>query len=282
MPNLRGQNITRSMHSVIWLFVVWYLSVSPHMLQVCCIGTGASMRNVCKFVWYITSAYFMQLWMAGAWWLIDSCITSQWRHNDHDSVSNHQPHGCLLKRLYMRWSKKTSKLCVTGLCEGNSPGSVNSPHKGPVARKMFPFDDAIMSSQNHGPISRMIFFHRNLISVGTFSVSHSDTVIVQNVAHDTIIVLLCHGIIFSCDQAALCMVQSVCLSVCPSVTPFDYVSIIASSWNFQAALCMVQSVCLSVCPSVRPSHLLTVFPSSHHHEIFRTYYQWQKWRPCKK
>ena len=49
-------------------------------------------------------------------------ISFQWRHNDHDGVSNHQPHGCLLKRLYMRWSKKTSKLRVTGLCEGNSPG----------------------------------------------------------------------------------------------------------------------------------------------------------------
>ena len=68
----------------------------------------------------------------------------QWRHNDHDSVSNHQPHGCLLNRLFGRRSKKTSKLRVTGLCAGNSPGPVNSPHKGPVTRKMFPFDDVIM------------------------------------------------------------------------------------------------------------------------------------------
>ena len=70
--------------------------------------------------------------------------TSQWRHNDHDGVSNHQPHGCLLNRLFRRRSKKTSKLRVTGLCVGNSPGPVNSPHKGPVTRKMFPFDDVIM------------------------------------------------------------------------------------------------------------------------------------------
>ena len=27
---------------------------------------------------------------------------------------------------------------------GNSPGPVNSPHKGPVTRKIFPFDDVIM------------------------------------------------------------------------------------------------------------------------------------------
>ena len=76
--------------------------------------------------------------------------TLHWRHNDHDSVSNHQPHGCLLNRLFRRRSKKTSKLRVTGLCVGNSPGPVNSPHKGPVTRKMFPFDDVIMESMHCG------------------------------------------------------------------------------------------------------------------------------------
>ena len=71
-------------------------------------------------------------------------ITLHWRHNDQDDVSNHHPHGCLLNRLFRRRSKKTSKLRVTGLCAGNSPGSVNSPHKGPVTRKIFPFDDIIV------------------------------------------------------------------------------------------------------------------------------------------
>ena len=70
-----------------------------------------------------------------------------WRHNDHDSVSNHQPHGCLISRLFRHRSKKTSKLRVTGLCAGNSPGPVNFPHKGPVTRNMFPFDDVIMLTQ---------------------------------------------------------------------------------------------------------------------------------------
>ena len=31
---------------------------------------------------------------------------------------------------------------------GNSPGPANSPHKGPVTRKMFPFDDFIMVRVN--------------------------------------------------------------------------------------------------------------------------------------
>ena len=71
-------------------------------------------------------------------------IPLQWRHNDNNGVSNHQPHGYLLNRLFRRRSKKTSKLRVTGLCVGNSPGPMNSPHKGSVTRKTFSFDDVIM------------------------------------------------------------------------------------------------------------------------------------------
>ena len=51
----------------------------------------------------------------------------RWRHNEHDGVSNHQPHGCLLNRLFRRKSKKPSKLRVTGLCEGNSPVTSEFP-----------------------------------------------------------------------------------------------------------------------------------------------------------
>ena len=43
-------------------------------------------------------------------------VPLQWRHNGRDSVSNHQPHDCLLNRLFRRRSTKTSKLHVTGLC----------------------------------------------------------------------------------------------------------------------------------------------------------------------
>ena len=47
--------------------------------------------------------------------------TLQLRHNEHDGVSNHQPHDCLLNRLFRRRSKKTSKFRIGVLCEGNSP-----------------------------------------------------------------------------------------------------------------------------------------------------------------
>ena len=45
----------------------------------------------------------------------------------------------------------------------------------------------------------------------------------------------------------------------------------------QAAIWLVQSVRLSVRHT-----FFTMFPSSYHHEIFRSYYQWQKWRPCQR
>ena len=54
-------------------------------------------------------------------------MTLRWRHNGCDSVSNHQPHHCLLNRLFRCRSKKTSKLRATGLCAGNSPGTGEFP-----------------------------------------------------------------------------------------------------------------------------------------------------------
>ena len=100
----------------------------------------------------------------------------QWRHNGRDGVSNRQPRDCLLKRLFRCRSKKTSKLRVTGLCEGNSPGPVNSPHKGPVTRKMFPFDDVIMYwAINEVEISEVVFqLHTGRIFVVNLIKRNSD------------------------------------------------------------------------------------------------------------
>ena len=108
---------------------------------------GFKLNHVCKRslrCWYIvnwlTKSSYSLTRVSSTIWLL------QWRHNDHAGISNHQPHGCLLKRLFRGRSKKTSKLRVTGLCAGNSPGPVNSPHKRPVTRKMFPFDGVIMDA----------------------------------------------------------------------------------------------------------------------------------------
>ena len=48
-------------------------------------------------------------------------FTSQWRHNECDGASNHQPHDYLHNRIFRLRSNKRLNLRATGLCEGNSP-----------------------------------------------------------------------------------------------------------------------------------------------------------------
>ena len=88
-----------------------------------------------------TGRYLNQCWPIFLWKIQSSgCWESpqlQWRHNEHNGVSNHHRLDCLHNRLLRRRSKKTSKLCVTGLCEGNTPVTGEFPHKGPITRKMF-------------------------------------------------------------------------------------------------------------------------------------------------
>ena len=70
--------------------------------------------------------------------------SSQWRRNERDDVSNHQSHNCLLNHLFRRSSKKTSNSASLAFVRGMHRSPVNFPHKRPVTRKMFPFDDAMM------------------------------------------------------------------------------------------------------------------------------------------
>ena len=71
-------------------------------------------------------------------------ITLRWRHNGRDSVTNHQPHDCLLNHYsdadQIKHQSSTSPAFVRGIHRG----PMNSPHKWPVMRKMLPFDDVIM------------------------------------------------------------------------------------------------------------------------------------------
>ena len=53
--------------------------------------------------------------------------TLRWSQNGRDIISGHQPHDCLLNRLFRHRSKKTSKLRVTGLRVGNSQGTGEFP-----------------------------------------------------------------------------------------------------------------------------------------------------------
>ena len=87
-----------------------------------------------------------------------------WRHNEPNGVSNHQAHDCLLNRLFGHRSKKTSKLRVTGLCVGNSPGTGEFPAQ--VASNA---ENVSMWWRHHALLYRMYTWTR-----------HKSTIISQN------------------------------------------------------------------------------------------------------
>ena len=66
------------------------------------------------------------------------CFALQWRHNEGDGVSNHQPHDCLLICLFNAQIKENKTSASLAFVRGIHRWAVNPPHKGPVTRKMFP------------------------------------------------------------------------------------------------------------------------------------------------
>ena len=73
-------------------------------------------------------------------------MTLLWRHNEPDCVSNHQPHDCLLNRLSGTDQRKHQSSASLAFVREIHRRPVNSLHKWPVTRKMFPFDDVIMDA----------------------------------------------------------------------------------------------------------------------------------------
>ena len=94
------------------------------------------------------SHYLNKCWHIASWAVrVISDSTLQWRHNDCDGVSNHLRFDCLFNRLFKRGSKKyyTPASLAFVIWIHRWPGwPVDSPHKGPVTRTMFPFDAVFM------------------------------------------------------------------------------------------------------------------------------------------
>ena len=88
------------------------------------------------------------------------------RHNGCDGVSNHRRLDCLLNCLFRCKPKNKSKLRVTGLCLGIHRWPVNSPHKGSVTPKSFPFGDVAMM-KNPPPIE----YHIHIWQVSSHLIS---------------------------------------------------------------------------------------------------------------
>ena len=65
----------------------------------------------------------------------------QWRHNERDGVSNHQPHSIVYSGADQRKHQSSASLAFV---QGIHRRPVNYPHKGPLRRKMLPFHSTRM------------------------------------------------------------------------------------------------------------------------------------------
>ena len=110
---------------------------SPHETDVHLL---AVLNNPLYFNWMRWCV--MNGWRLVCWYY----TTLQWLHNGRGSISNYQPHDCLLNRWFRRRYKKHQSSASLAFVRGIHRGQVNSPHKWPVTRKMFPLDDVIMSN----------------------------------------------------------------------------------------------------------------------------------------
>ena len=71
----------------------------------------------------------------------EQSMSLQWRYNERDGVSNHQRLDCLLNRVFKQNTKDPRHWHLSG----ESTGDRWIPfYKGPVAPKIFTFDDVIM------------------------------------------------------------------------------------------------------------------------------------------
>ena len=90
--------------------------------------------------------------------------SSRWRHNERDGVSNYRI--CIVCSAVCSGADQRKHQSSTSLAfvRGIHRWPVDSPHKGSVTRKIFPFDDVIMyqaqsqQSANYWDILHMIIF----------------------------------------------------------------------------------------------------------------------------
>ena len=71
-------------------------------------------------------------------------------------VSNHQLHDCLLNNYSGADRRKYQSSDTLAFVRETNRWLVNSPHKGPVKRKIFPFDDVIMAVPADGELTVLV------------------------------------------------------------------------------------------------------------------------------
>ena len=106
----------------------------------------------------------------------------QWRHNEHDGAPNNRRPDCLLNRLFRRRSKKTSKLRVTGLCEGNSPVTGEFP-----TQRASDVENVSIWLRYHNVNQYTDMLSTKLRNVPQWHLRHNTKIIIQEVAFENIL-----------------------------------------------------------------------------------------------
>ena len=140
-----------SCHSVSMMCIIFDVQKSynllrrPHLhlntlicLQIVKSWPGVVILLTVSYIWYSVVIFAANYVCA----VVNQAL--HWRHDGRDSVSNLQPYDCLLIRLFRRRSRKHQSSASLAFVWEIHRGPVNSPHKWPVTRKMFRFDDVIM------------------------------------------------------------------------------------------------------------------------------------------
>ena len=76
---------------------------------------------------------------------LSSFRRSQWRHMNVGASETTSP-TCLFNSFCTITTTKTSRIRITGLCEGNHRWTVDSPHNGPVIRRAITCHNTIVWS----------------------------------------------------------------------------------------------------------------------------------------
>ena len=116
---LKSVRVEFQIYDFAWKYQLYHLMYIHSIRNVISIST--TLYNLCILQYNRVMASYN----AATWYHLQHSLWS--RHNGRDNVSNHQPHDCLLNRLFTRRSKKTSKLRVIGFCAGNSPEAGEFP-----------------------------------------------------------------------------------------------------------------------------------------------------------
>ena len=205
--------------------------------------------------------------------------------------------------------RKHQSSASLALVRGIHRWPVNSPHKWPVTRKMFPFDDVIMRQiplehlsmwlirepnvvECMGVIFKVdicaspgcyvwrynyVYSYLDLYPYGLYRHHNFPTIYVM-LLFSRVTVGFCSKKLWVVIMTRVGWAPGVGTPSVKAVGRLPGTHWLQSRSIFLAATKQLYEWSF---PSVRHT-FFTMFPSSYHPEIFRSYYQWQMWCPCKR